>query len=229
MKRPKIIFFDVGGTLIYPEPSVGRVYHEVGNKHGVMTPSAEAVSRAFQSAVGGLSEGQTHSKRNARKWWRGQVGRTFALLGHEESPALDRIFEELFHYFARPEAWRLFDDVDGALERLKAAGLRLGIISNWDYRLLRILAGFKILEQFDPVVISFDVGHEKPEKKIFLLACKRAGVNPLDALMVGDSPEEDFEGARAAGLDAVIVNRRLKSVQEHSLPGLDHLPRFLEL
>ena len=229
MKRPKIIFFDVGGTLIYPEPSVGRVYYEVAKKHGVVAPSAEAVARAFQSAVGGLSEGQTHSKRNARKWWRGQVGRTFALLGHRESLALDRIFEELFDYFARPEAWRLFDEVDGTLERLRTADLRLGIISNWDYRLLRILAGFKILEQFDPVVISFDVGFEKPEKEIFLLACKRAGVKPLEALMVGDSPEEDFEGARAAGMNAVLVNRRLKSIQERSLPGLDHLQRFLEL
>jgi len=231
MHRPNIIFFDVGGTLMRPVPSVGQVYHDTAAKRGIVTTSPETVESAFGHAWRELHQqpAQIGDQGAARDWWRRQVGRTFSLLGHDDTPAMDPIFEELFEYFAYSQAWRLFDEVAGALDRLRESDLRLAILSNWDHRLRQILSGFHIFDLFDPIIISFEVGFEKPQKEVYLLACREAGVEPGEALMVGDSPDEDYHGARAAGLQAMLLDRDLSEAADHRISGLDHLSVLLGL
>lgn len=111
----------------------------------------------------------------------------------------------LVHYVA---AWTLHDDALPVLDRLGAAGVRIGIITNGrlDVQLGK-LDGIGITDRIEHVIASGDVGVAKPEARIFALACERFGVAASDALYVGDRLGTDAIGAAAAGLRGVWLDR----------------------
>jgi len=207
--KTQIVFFDAGGTLVYPDPSVGEVYYSVARDYGIDAGSPETASRAFTTAWRNMRAGGSGiaDKESARRWWRQQVEQCFALLGHREHPDMDRLFDDLFRHFGRASAWKTYDDVAETLHAVGGLGLRMGLLSNWDYRLRDILCGLGLLEHLDPVIISFEIGHEKPLREIYRIACERARVAPSEALVVGDSYEEDVEAPRALGMQAVLLDR----------------------
>jgi HAD superfamily hydrolase (TIGR01509 family) len=92
-----------------------------------------------------------------------------------------------------------------ALDRLRAAGLRLGIVSNSDGRVEEALAAAGIRDRFEVVLDSALVGVEKPDPAIFRAALTALGVAAEEALYVGDLYEVDVVGARAAGIEAVLL------------------------
>jgi putative hydrolase of the HAD superfamily len=90
---------------------------------------------------------------------------------------------------------------------MRAAGLRLVVVSNWDVSLHDRLAETGIAERVDGAVASAEVGAAKPASEIFARALVLAGVPADEALHVGDSPDEDVGGARAAGIEPVLLVR----------------------
>jgi HAD superfamily hydrolase (TIGR01509 family) len=92
-----------------------------------------------------------------------------------------------------------------ALDRLRAAGLRLGIVSNSDGRVEEALEAAGIRDRFDVILDSALVGVEKPDPAIFRAALTALGVAPDEALFVGDLYDVDVAGARAAGIKAVLL------------------------
>ncbi len=206
------IFFDVGGTLLRANPSIGAVYAEVAARYQIDV-QAEAVERAarrwfHKMREEELAEGTQHttSLERARRWWRRLVRLSFGAAA--DTPRFDDFFEAVFDEFARPERYRTFPEVPATLAGLRAAGYRLGIISNWDARLRPILEGLGLAEAFDPILISGEVGVEKPDRAIYELARQRLGARdgaPL--LQVGDHPRDDVAAARAAGFEGRLVNR----------------------
>jgi putative hydrolase of the HAD superfamily len=107
-----------------------------------------------------------------------------------------------------------FPEVPGALRELRALGLRLVVVSNWDVSLHERLAETGLAPLVDGAVASAEVGAAKPDPAIFVAALELAGVRPEEALHVGDSPVEDGEGARAAGMRAVLLGRDISSLAE---------------
>jgi putative hydrolase of the HAD superfamily len=97
------------------------------------------------------------------------------------------------------------DRTHQALSRLQAAGLRLGIVSNSDGRVEEALSAAGLRDLFDVVIDSRLVGVEKPDPAIFRAALDALGVGPEEALYVGDLYEVDVVGARAAGIEAVLL------------------------
>jgi HAD superfamily hydrolase (TIGR01549 family) len=102
----------------------------------------------------------------------------------------------------------LFADVKETLSGLKTSGLRLGLISNWHSGLDYFCEELGIAPYFDAIVSSAEVGCEKPDSRIFREALIRLRTSPEQTLHVGDSIDDDFRGARSAGLDSVLVDRR---------------------
>ena len=100
-----------------------------------------------------------------------------------------------------------YPDVLPALERMRAVGLRLVVVSNWDVSLHDRLAETGIAERVHGVIASAELGAAKPAPAIFAHALAMAGVPAQEALHVGDSPDEDVEGARAAGIEPVLLVR----------------------
>jgi putative hydrolase of the HAD superfamily len=116
-------------------------------------------------------------------------------------------FERLATHFRSREAWRVYPDVVPILEHLTSAGVALAVVSNWDSFLPRLLEGHGLSPFFRTVSVSAIEGTGKPEAEIFRRTCARLAVEPGAALHVGDSPRDDYEGARGAGLRAVLLDR----------------------
>jgi putative hydrolase of the HAD superfamily len=103
--------------------------------------------------------------------------------------------------------FRAFDDAAPALAQLRALGLRLVCVSNWDVSLPEVLTRCGLDGALDAVVTSAEAGSRKPDPAIFQPALRLAGCSAAEALYVGDTPAEDVVGARAAGIPALLIDR----------------------
>nr|MBA3319683.1 HAD-IA family hydrolase [Gemmatimonadales bacterium] len=117
----------------------------------------------------------------------------------EVGACLQRLHDEL-HLWSR-----LAPGTREALDRMRAAGLRLGVVSNSDGRVEEALLAAGLRDRFDVVLDSAVMGVEKPDPAIFRAALDALGVAPAEALYVGDLYDVDVVGARAAGMDAVLL------------------------
>lgn len=129
----------------------------------------------------------------------------------------------LRHYRA---AWRAFEDVLPAFEALSSAwpSLLMGVVTNGDGEAQRAkLAAIGVGERFGTVVASGEVGFAKPDAGIFALACERLGVEPEQTAHVGDRLDLDAEGAAAAGMRGIWLDRL------GSAPGPAHVERVATL
>ena len=116
---------------------------------------------------------------------------------------------------------RAYPDAEPALRELHERGLRLLALSNWDCSLPQVLARCGLDGLLDGVVTSAAVGAPKPEPEIFSRALELAGCTPEEAIHVGDTREEDVEGARAAGIRALLIDRDGGSGDITSLAEID--------
>jgi putative hydrolase of the HAD superfamily len=103
--------------------------------------------------------------------------------------------------------FRAYPDAAPALAELRALGVRLVCVSNWDYSLPDVLARVGLADELDGVVTSAAVGARKPDPRLFEAALEVAGCAADEALHVGDTPTEDVEGAKAAGIRALLIDR----------------------
>jgi len=195
--RLRAVFFDVGGTLIHQWPSVGEIYARVAARHGIHRQPDE-LERRFHDSWRALKRAKLTVSR--KTWWRQLVFRT---LGEDN----EGCFEELFEFFAHAEAWRIYPDVMETLREIRASGLHVGVISNWDERLRPLLGELGVAVLLDSITISYEVGAEKPRPEIFRAALETAGVSVIEAIHIGDSADEDLRGAEAAGMKAVVLDR----------------------
>lgn len=212
MPKHKVVFFDAGGTLFRPYPSVGGVYAQTAKKHGVVV-EAETVERIFHAKWhernGMVALTGKTSDKIERDWWYALVRDVFGNM--EQFKDFDAFFEELYDLFARAECWRLFDDTVPTLRRLKSDGFRLGIISNWDQRLFSIVEQLGLSSYFEAVIASSAVGSAKPGRVIFDAALKAMNGASHESIHIGDSLADDYHGALSAGLSAVLIDRGSKA------------------
>ncbi len=212
----RCVTFDVGGTLIKPWPSVGHVYAEVAARHGLVV-EPEALNRQFASAWA-----EKRDFRYSITDWSQLVQQTFA--GLSADPPSEQLFNDIYSYFATAASWHIFEDVEPCLREIKGRGFKLGIISNWDHRLGPLLRELKLEAYFDSIIISGEVGSQKPEPEIFHVASAQLNTPPGSILHIGDSSSEDVTGARAAGLQAILLARGKPMA---TLPSLQALPALI--
>lgn len=206
----RAIFFDAAGTLFDAREPVGHTYARIAKKHGLDADDA-AVSAGFRrafSSTPSLAFGPGHNGDDLRglerEWWRVLVRKSFERLGEFDN--FDDFFDELFGYFGDPANWAPLPETHTVLRRLKETNLKLGIISNFDYRLYRILEGLELRPFFDNITISSEAGFAKPSREIFAAALSAMGLESAEALHVGDSEHMDVRGAQAAGLHPILID-----------------------
>jgi putative hydrolase of the HAD superfamily len=205
------VFFDVGNTLLYPYPSVSHVVEQLLRAAGHTRDLASI--EELMPLVDAYYEDRFRaddtfwtSEQATSEVWLGMYSLLCRRLGIEEEA--EAIARAVYSEFGKPERWRAFDDVAPALVRLRAAGLRTGVVSNWDGRLEGLLDGLGLTPLLDTVVSSAAVGLHKPDPRVFELACDRLGVTPEVSAHVGDHFYSDILGARAVGMRAVLIDRR---------------------
>ena len=207
----RAVFFDAVGSLLFPDPPAAEIYARVAARHG-LTISVDDVRARFLHAyreeeqIDRAAGWVTSEEREVRRW-RKIVGESLAGVRDFEA-----CFQELFQHFARPDAWRLDPHTALVLDQLQVRGLRVGIGSNYDARLLSVVDGIPSLAPLrDRVVISARVGCRKPSPEFFREVVRIAGCEPREILFVGDEVENDFEGARSSGLKAVLLAPRAEN------------------
>lgn len=206
--KPKAIFFDAGGTLFRPFPSVGEIYAKAASLYGT-THDPERLEVEFQKAWkkrGGLSSlGVETSEGKELDWWYSLVREVFEPQGGV--PSFDEFFKALHRSFEEKELWEIYPEVPGVLRELREKGFVLGIVSNWDLRLPKLLKNLGLDTQFDFLMSSSMCGATKPAEKIFREALKCARARPDEAVHVGDTYEEDYVGATQLGIAAYHLER----------------------
>jgi putative hydrolase of the HAD superfamily len=195
----RAVTLDVGGTLVHAWPSVGHVYAEAASRQGFQF-SPEELDRRFSAAWRAKTD-FSHTESG----WSVLVDQVFA--GLVETPPSRSFFPALYAAFSAPSAWRVYDDVLPCLEELRRRGFKLGAISNWDDRLRPLLEQLGLAKWFDVIVISAEFGHAKPHPAIFQHAARLLGTDPSAILHVGDHRVQDFEAARNAGFQALLLRR----------------------
>ncbi|RJQ54940.1 MAG: HAD family hydrolase [Actinobacteria bacterium] len=229
----KAVFFDAGNTLLHPYPSVAEVCRRVLSAHGHEF-AAEDVERSLHYA----DEIYERHYRNDDTFWTSE-DRAAELWSHMYASVLrelgvngeaDALGRAIYDEFGDSRWWRTYPDVVPGLERLHAAGLVLGMISNWDSRLPDLCHGLGISCHFDFVISSANLGVHKPDPRIFEVALQRAGVSADEACHVGDHYYADVLGARSAGLEPVLINRTGTGVSADCMvvTGVDELAETME-
>jgi putative hydrolase of the HAD superfamily len=228
----KVVFFDAADTLFHVKGSVGEVYVSHALKYGV-NASQEAIQTAFRRAFAeapplAFSVTDAEEMRSCeRLWWFDVVHNVFYRVGMFQG--FDDYFEEVFAYFANPDAWMLYPDTVTTLSALEDRGYELGLVSNFDSRLYEILIGLGIDRFFESITLSSVVGAAKPSPHIFHRALAKHAVTAKHAMHVGNSLEEDARGAEAAGIRAVVLDRRGTQAEEANIVKIAQLNELLVL
>ncbi len=229
----EIVFFDAGGTMLDPHPSFAELFAIVCAENG--RPVDAAAVQVVQERIAphlvelvaeaGLDEGPSLSPEASRAFWTFTYRRFLEELGFADQTLVEKLYER----FSDPTSYRLYDDVVPTLTRLTEAGYRLGVISNFDGWLETMLIEMEIHHTFDVSVISGIEGIEKPDPAIYRLAVERANVDADACVHVGDSPGMDIEPARAAGLNAVLIDRvgRYADAPGRRIASLKELPEVV--
>jgi putative hydrolase of the HAD superfamily len=206
----RAVFFDAGETLVHPTPSFPELFASIVTREGhprdagQIVEGLSMVSEEFTRAAVEEELWTTHPDRS-RRFWLGVYERFLEALDISSSNGLT---ETLYHEFTRIENYGAFDDVRPTLEQLQAAGLELGVISNFEPWLEDLLAMLELTPLLPTRVISGIEGVEKPDPTIFLLALERSGLRAEEVAYVGDIPEFDIVPTAALGMFPVLIDRR---------------------
>jgi len=225
------ITFDAAGTLIRVAEPVGETYARIAAEVGT-TLSPAALDAAFREVFPAMPpmafpDVDEPDLRDAeRGWWRDLVARVVRHAGDVD--AFDDYFDALFAYYADGAAWRTYPESHGVLESVRRRGLRIAVVSNFDSRLPPILRKLGLAPLVDTIIYSTGCGAAKPSPRIFHYTLEQLGVTPKSTLHVGDSLSADFDGAGAAGLKAVHLNRA-DGIPEGVFPVIRHLGELEEL
>jgi putative hydrolase of the HAD superfamily len=219
----RAVLFDVDFTLAKPGPGLGPDgYQRIGREHGL---DATRYQEAWAAAVESLQ--RDPELRHDDQLWFALAEGIFRGMGGESDLARD-LAAKMTRLWEGPANFDLYDDVLPVLAKLRGHHFKLGLVSNSH----REIADFVVHHGLDVdcAVDSRSHGWIKPHESIFRAAAELLGVEPAEAAMVGDSVEEDVEGARAVGMHAFLIDRegRYPEVAE-ALPDLSALPTALGL
>jgi putative hydrolase of the HAD superfamily len=224
--RPEVLFLDVGDTLIRAHPSWAGVY-----RLGLLELGMDVAERDIERAL--LAETKAGPYWLSEEPFEPTEENSFSRVVEFDTAVLGRlgyadlpedVFRAIEDAFARRSAWYVFPDVLPALDALRAAGVRLCVISNFVWGGPELIHDLELADQFEALVISSRVGFQKPNPGIFRHALQMMHVEPGRALHVGDSYRADVLGARRVGIEALLIARgggdQARLRQEHDDPRL---------
>lgn len=202
---PSAVLLDALGTLVELDDPVGGLQRSLA-AHGVDV-GARAVAAALALEIDHYrAEHHAAAAHPALEALRLDCARVFgAALGDAVAGMADAELRDILLEGLR---FRAFEDAAPALAALRAGGARLAVVSNWDVSLHEVLELTGLAGSFDVVLTSAQEGTQKPAPDLFLRALERlGGIAPVDAVHVGDDLVADVAGARAAGIEPLLLDR----------------------
>jgi HAD superfamily hydrolase (TIGR01549 family) len=221
----KAVLFDVDFTLARPGPELGpEGYVRAGERHG-LTLEPTRYEAARDAALVDLRR-HPELEHDDEIWFRFTERIVRGMGGDADSAYACAV--EITRAWERHENFELYDDVPGAFAALRSADLRIGLVSN-SARDVREFARHHGLD-VDAGISSFHHGRTKPHASIFRAVLDLLGVEPPEAVMVGDMIADDVEGALAIGMRAILLDREgVHAEFEPRIETLTELPPQLGL
>jgi putative hydrolase of the HAD superfamily len=221
----RAVLFDVDFTLCRPGPELSAErYARIAARHGVAL-DVDRYETAREAAA--LNLKRHPELLHDDTIWHRFTAEIFVGMGGPEELASD-CATEIEQGWEVSENFELFEDALPVLDELRGAGLGIGLVSNGIRDLTEFVAHHRL--DVDAIVDSRTHGRVKPHPTIFRAALDLLAVDPADAVMVGDSLEEDVEGARALGLRAILIDREDRHPEvDERLTDLYGLPAALGL
>jgi putative hydrolase of the HAD superfamily len=202
----RAVLLDVGWTLVYPSPRREEAILEALRRRGYPAPRANIergleAARAFYQA----QRWQQQTKRGLSAFW---FRYYTELLAHLEPQIKDpNLAKDLVEEVEGAISYRLYPDTLGVLMELRQRDFAIGAVSNWSPELPALCRAWGLSPYFDTLVVSDIVGPHKPDPRIFAIALGALRVSAEEAIHVGDDYEADVQGARAAGILPVLLDR----------------------
>ena len=225
MAALRAVLFDVDFTLVRPGPELGpEGYRRLGERHGLVLDPAR-YEEAREGAVASLKR---HPElEHDEEIWIAFTERIVRGMGGDADTA-HACAVEMTEAWMHAQHFELYEDALPVLEELRASGLQLGLVSNTGRDLDAFVAHHRL--DIDAALSSGAHGKTKPDASIFRAVLERLDVEPQHAAMVGDSIEDDVEGALALGMRAFLLDRDDRHPEfEPRLPDLYALPAALGL
>lgn len=223
--KPKIkfIFLDVGDTLLSLRVPPGKIYVDVLRKHNIISSSTdmENLKKIFSKIWQDMNQKPNPDFKDRYSlhsggpdgWWLELIDKFIGeISGGKTLEVAEAIYSEIFSKFEDPDLWNVEPSFDDFLEVVRQRNLGLGIISNWDLRLRKLLQDKGLLREFSPVLISAEFGYEKPSPKIFKEAISISGFQPENLVYIGDKEELDYIPPKALGWNAFILGKGILGV-----------------
>jgi putative hydrolase of the HAD superfamily len=221
----RAVLFDVDFTLCRPGPELSADrYARIAARHG-LTLDTNRYDEAREAAV--LNLKRHPELLHDDSIWHRFTEEIFIGMGGPDAIASE-CATEIEEGWGVSENFELFEDALPVLEEIRRAQLKIGLVSNGIRDLTEFVAHHRL--DVDAIVDSRSHGRVKPHPTIFEAALERLGVSAAEAVMVGDSLEEDIEGARGLGMRAILIDREDRHPEiEPRLTDLYGLPAALGL
>lgn len=219
---PQCVVFDAVGTVMVPWPAADVVYTAAAARFGITVDPGKVRDRfhrafAEEEARDAVGEWRVDEARERERWRR--------IVAEVLPGSSDACFQDLYDYFARPASWHVSADATAVIRFFLQRPVQLGIASNLDARLHPILAGHPELAPLSRcVIVSSEIGYRKPHPEFYHHIVRGMNCQPREILYVGDDRRNDYDGARNAGLQAVLLDPK-----ERHLDVPERITRLTEL
>jgi putative hydrolase of the HAD superfamily len=221
------VLFDALGTLVRLEPPWDRLPALLRARHDIDVSEDDA----RRAMLAEMSYYRAHHREGRDGASLRDLRRRCAAVLREELPAVASLPEDtLVEALLDAIRFTPYPDAAPALGVVRSMGLRAGVVSNWDCSLGPVLDDLGLGGLLNVVVTSARAGAAKPDRAIFEVALQEVRCSAQNALFVGDSPETDIAGARAAGLRAVLIDRSASIGARgdvETIPSLEGLPELI--
>jgi putative hydrolase of the HAD superfamily len=198
----RAVLFDVDFTLFRPGPELGpEGYRRVGERHG-LTLDAELYAQARLDSIEALS--RERDLVHDEEVWIAFTEQIVLGMGGDPSGAR-ACAVDMVREWERHENFTLYEDALPVLDELRGHAIKIGLVTNGQRDLDEFVAHHRL--EVDAMVGSKAHGKIKPHPSIFVAALADLGATPAESVMVGDSYEDDIEGARALGMRAILLDR----------------------
>ncbi|GEQ71161.1 hypothetical protein JCM33374_g4842 [Metschnikowia sp. JCM 33374] len=240
--HPKLVSFDLWGTLFTPRAPIAQQYYDISSGHYGIAKSVHSIEADFPAVFAQMeSEYPNYGKystdiKSCDEWWSELIVRLYGM--SRDDAMAKRLCEHLISHFSSKEAYVLYDDVIPVLEKLQAKNVRLIGATNSDYRVFSILESLGVAQYFPrtSVFLSYDLGVAKPNRDFFRTIAKQyytqdSNAGDLSTMTeflentwhVGDHYEKDFVGAVKSGWNGVLLDRKKRSIFLRHAPQKDAL------
>jgi HAD superfamily hydrolase (TIGR01549 family) len=209
-RRTDAVLFDFHGTLAQVEDAVTWV-RAAAAECGTALDVAHATILADRLVTAGRAGGPLPARVPphlievwaARDLYEYAHRAAFTGLAETVDTPIEGLAEALYERILSPRGWRAYADAAATMAALKAAGKRIGIVSNIGFDIRPMFEAYGLADYVDAYVLSYEIGRVKPDPAIFEYACAKLQVDPENALMVGDTPAD--AAAVAIGCAAYLV------------------------